>query len=205
MVDAADTALVELKDRMLSLYVLGVETAAAYKAFADYLMSLQARDGISPDRRVIMLGRGDPNDAASTYQYRGKVSEVIARATHEGMNVAQVRGACVVLAYSVWEVEYRPRLAAAAGLSDTTKLASPTFGDLRKFRNALAHNGVLAQAPEVLWLFQKGDRVVFDEEKYFKLFEGIVEGLRLIGRDYFGKEVPFTFGRPIKPAPKTDV
>ncbi|MFE2958440.1 hypothetical protein [Nocardia tengchongensis] len=77
--------------------------------------------------------------------------------------------------FSLWEEDYRHRLATAHGCKPRD-FRIPFFGDLRKLRNDVAHRGGVARADgaaicEVLQWFQAGDPIVLTHKHFKEVIE----------------------------------
>lgn len=77
--------------------------------------------------------------------------------------------------FSLWEEDYRHRLAAAHGCK-ARDFQIPFFGDLRKLRNDVAHRGGIARVDgagtcEILRWFEAGEPIVLDHTHFREVIE----------------------------------
>jgi len=120
------------------------------------------RTSENPDPTV-GLGLGDPNVDSQRYA-RFKPSELPMLLAPEGPVVTQLGQQWAVFVFAEWEHSFRPRLAAARGLQPN-EVEVVVFGDLRRIRHDILHNGAIAtkewswRCQSLKW-FQPGDPIV---------------------------------------------
>ena len=99
----------------------------------------------------IFFGRGPPDRDEAEYVHSVHRQEFIGRNSEGGGNHALLAQSTLVFAYSVWE-HTRAAYADAVG-QKTGGIKCDAMGDLRLYRNAIAHNeGVLDKPTSVLSL-----------------------------------------------------
>ncbi|HZQ46824.1 MAG TPA: hypothetical protein VFC07_07435, partial [Verrucomicrobiae bacterium] len=98
------------------------------------------------DDLEFFYGRGSPNDPATCLQHRTTQGQFKRRNAKGGKNHVRAAQLLIVLLYSFWEHEYRPKLAEALGLANPNELRMPLFGEIRELRNdVLHHHGVVTR------------------------------------------------------------
>jgi hypothetical protein len=91
----------------------------------------------NPDPTIWIGVPGDDVDFAHYASW--KRSEAIAQLAHEGPVERTLSQQWIVYTYTGWELEYRPRLAAAHGC-EPSDLKVPLLGDLRRLRHDVVHH-----------------------------------------------------------------
>jgi hypothetical protein len=132
---------------------------------------------------TLYFGLGDPNEAASRQYARWKVSELSQRLAQDGPVVAELGRQWLILIFTQWDSNFRPRLAAALGV-EVAQLKVPVFGDLRHMRNDLLHNGGVASKDhtgrcESLHWFEPGKPIVITAEQIAEFMENVGPLLRI--------------------------
>ena len=128
-----------------SLYALGVEAGLGLGLYHKDVKKDAARsrrqDRIKPEDRKMFYGMDNPNNADATFQ------DVITRTANKGSHRKKLYQAAIVFAYMHWEDDVRNKFATELGKS-SKGITSDIFGDLGKYRHAIAHNnGVLRKTP----------------------------------------------------------
>jgi len=126
------------------------------------------------DSLDFFYGHGNPNDPSNRLLHRTTQGDFKRRNVKGGKNHVRAAQLLIVLLYSFWEHEYRPRLAGSLGLADADGLKIPLFGDIRLVRQDIIHHrGVVtkdtATKLSVLAGFHEGNEIL--------LAEGDVEAL----------------------------
>lgn len=135
----------------------------------------------------------DPPGVGARYVGVIKIRETLARNAANGPNKIAMARSSILTAYAAWEHETRPALAADLGI-DTNRITSPTFGDLNKYRQAVAHvSGRLDRATEVLNLVAVGDNVDLDEVALTTLFDALVLEVNRLAEAHCGLQLGHLF------------
>jgi len=122
---------------------------------------------------TVWMGKGDPNDPTSI-SYGGWPKSLTQMNLADGGTVDLLLGMqLVVFLYSLWDIDYRPRLAAAHGCGKND-IKIPMLGDLRRFRNDMVHNRAIASTKytarcEVLKWFAEGDLIAIVGDRIHEL------------------------------------
>lgn len=139
-------------DRAYGLYL---DARLGFLANADMVLSVhkglvgKLAPGTDLDSLPYMAGRGDPNDPANVVQHQTTQGQFRDRNRGGGDNHVLMGQMLIVLIFSFWEHEYRPRLAAALGHSEASELKIPLLGDLRLLRHDIVHHRGILQADTV--------------------------------------------------------
>lgn len=121
------------------------------------------------DSLAFFYGVGNPNDPSNRLLHRTTQGDFKTRNAKGGRNHVRAGQLLIVLLYSFWEHEYRPRLAISLGLADSDGLKIPLLGDLRLLRrDVIHHQGFVtkdtATKLSVLAGFQEGAEINFTDE-----------------------------------------
>jgi len=142
----------EFADRLDKLYGLYLDTTLGFKANLDVLKNGQEASAhlVSDPTELynlpVFIGRGDPNNPNNVLLYQTTQGKFKARNAPGGANYRLLSQYFVVLAFHLWEHEYRPRIASLFGLKEADEFKMPIFGDIRLLRNEiLKHRGVLTK------------------------------------------------------------
>jgi hypothetical protein len=109
----------------------------------------------------MFFGHGDPNTPDGfTYQH-WKLDDLPAHLAADGPVIRALGQQWLVLVASLWNDEFRSRLAKAKGIR-TNEVKDPYFGDINKMRNDIVHHGGIATERnsgrcEVLRWFSEGE------------------------------------------------
>jgi hypothetical protein len=181
-------ALIELHQELVRIYGFNSELLAALNAWSGFLTNILG-NGVSTPTSKIFFGRGHPEK--DPFQYSAPIGDLIAKAQKDGPNHQMLCRMGIAFAYSYWEHCARPAIALEVGCR-TAEIANPTFGDLRKYRNAVLHvGGRLDSKMEKLDLFSIGETLTFTEEKFYLLFKELVNALNTISSNYYNQETNF--------------
>lgn len=113
------------------------------------------------DSLAFTYGYGDPNDPSNRLLHQTTQGDLKRRNAKGGSNHVRAAQLLIVLLYSFWEHEYRPRLAASLGLPDADTLKIPLFGDIRLLRQDVIHHRAI---------------ITKDTKKKLSGFTGLLEG-----------------------------
>ena len=188
-------ALTDFYRELIDLYAYQVETTQAILKWAELLSRLATREGSSFENSLF-FGRGNPDDPNSKYQYARTFKELIRDSEEGARNFRLHRNGVIALAYTLWEVEYRQRIAIECGLTKS-QVQSDVFQDLNKYRQAVLHvGGRLDREPKVMRFFAKGDVVSFTENQMHTLFSLLINELNRMGRKYCKQDPNLSLDKP---------
>jgi hypothetical protein len=91
----------------------------------------------------IFIGDGDPNLPEHRDAAMWRKSEALMQIATDGPVMARFDQQLIVFLFTLWEHEYRGRLALARGFS-TPDVTYPIFGDVRRLRNDVVHHHGIA-------------------------------------------------------------
>ena len=126
--------------------------ASATQAFASMGLRLlpEVFGGVAPVPEnpdpTIYIGIGDPNSPASEQYARWPMSKALEQIAHNGPIDTRLGQQWIVFIFTLWEHEYRKRLAVAHGCSED-ELVYPLLGDVRRLRNDVVHHHGIATVP----------------------------------------------------------
>jgi hypothetical protein len=92
---------------------------------------------------TIYIGVGDPNLPSSEQYAQWPLSKALQQVAPEGPVTARLGQQWIVFVYTLWEHEYRKRLAAAHGCA-VRDVKYPLLGDIRLLRNDVVHHSGVA-------------------------------------------------------------
>ena len=144
--------------------IAGTHNAAltGLRLYRESLMKHLA-DAPNPDANLL-IGHGDPNEQGSLAYQRWPIRSIPKLLADDGPVAERLGQQWVVLIFTQWEHNYRPRLAQALG-SKPEEIQDAYMGDIRHLRNDILHHaGIATQANtgrclSLCW-FQAGDRIV---------------------------------------------
>ena len=194
--DIGIQTLIALHRELMDLYEHQAETTQAIHTWANLLRNQATTGGTTPENRLF-FGRGDPNDPGAMYQFERLYKDLIMDSEEGGRNIRLHRNGVIALTYSLWEVEYRDKIAKECGLTKND-IKSDTFHDLNKYRQAvLKVGGRLDRQPKVLRFFKKGEVVSFTKDHMDDLFSALMDALNEIGRIYYEQNPGFRLDKPM--------
>lgn len=180
----------ELVDRLDEFYGLYLDSIAGFQRNAELIERGQRNSIVQlrltsreVDSRPIFIGRGDPNDRDNVIQNRTTQGEYKARNAPGGKNYQLLSQYFIVVAFSLWEHEYRERIASLLGHDEKDELKLPMFGDIRLLRNDILHHGGVVsrrtanQQLEIMTGQVVGKEVWLSEGEMEKLVRGIKSSL----------------------------
>lgn len=142
----------------------------------------------------IHYGDADPNSPNAQAHHTTTLVEIKERNKRGGSHQKMLSQACIVFIYSVWD-EARVDLGKAFGVP-TEKVISNVFGDLRQYRNAIAHNGgKLEKRVEELSFVRTGQTVALTREQMVDLFKLLFAAVNQVLLDHTGVDHGFKFER----------
>ena len=188
-------ALVDLQREILNLYAYEVEMCGAIHQWNKMLKTVSKGSKTGK----MFVGRSDPNDPNAKYQYAKSFRDLISASSKNGTHENTLRRTVVALTYSLWEDQYRKRIAYECGKDDRNDIKSDVFHDLNKYRQAVLHaGGRLVGTPKVIRFFGNGEEVLLTEEQMYKLFSIITDELNRIGRVYYDHDPNFSLDQPLR-------
>lgn len=142
---------------------------------ASEFLQLQPRVPENPDPTIYFTD-GHPEQASTRHYARWRISEALEQVALQGPVEISLDQQFIVFLFSIWEHEYRPRLAVAHGCP-TDSVRYPLLGDLRRLRNDVVHHHGIATRGETgrcepleHW-FEVGDRIRLSEGRLAELVE----------------------------------
>jgi hypothetical protein len=123
----------------------------------------------------VYFGIGDPNLPGARPYAQWRVSEALAKVAPNGPVDRWLGQQWIVFTFTIWEHDYRCRLAAAHGVSPSA-IAHPLLGDLRLLRNDVVHHGGIATDRNagrcaVLRWFRPGDDIAITGERFVEFVD----------------------------------
>src|SRR5260221_12292572 len=102
-------------------------------------------DPKSREQVIVWTSYEDPSRPDVIHNRIIRADEYIAINERDGSNEVQQARSVIIFLFTYWELEIRPRLAAAAGV-DLNEIQSEIMGDIRLIRHAILHvRGALRQ------------------------------------------------------------
>lgn len=182
--------LSEFMADIADLYGLVVETDMAMLMASDHFGRIAKN---SPDSQQIFSRRRVPTTGSLgiPYQYSRTAKQVVDHYALTGRNRILRNRFVILFMYELWERRYRSGVATACGKAKDD-IQSDIFGDLRIYRNSIAHKGaVLDTKPKVLTFVELGKPIdlvlVMDD-----LIEAVVAELNRLAAVYFEVATRFT-------------
>ena len=189
-------ALFDLHHDVLDLYAYHAETCAALHHWCKHLK----KHIKTPNKtnHKIFFGKDDPNAQDATFQYAKTVDRAIADSAKNGAHESILRRSVIALTYSVWEDQYRQRIAYECGLNHKDDIKSDVFHDVNRYRQAILHaGGRLIGAPKVVKFFREGDQVLLDDNHIDELFSILIDEINRIGVVYYKQHPKLSLSAPL--------
>jgi hypothetical protein len=130
------------------------------------------------DSIAFAYGNSKPTDPTNNLQHQTTQGDYKRRNLKGGRNHILAAQLLIVLIFSFWEHEYRPKFAAALGLKNSTDLKVPLFGDLKFLRNDIVHHkgivtrDTIKKISEIRGL-QEGKDIALNEKEVELMIQGI--------------------------------
>ncbi len=176
------------------IYGMYSDSCAGIDLFAQNIKALPA----PPDKAIFFLHGDDPNSSDATYNHAVKIGDLISRNAHDGPNQLLLSRSCIVFIYSIWET-VRPLYAEAISRVQND-IVSDVFGDLRNYRNAIAHNNsVLGKKPIILPFVKMGEPVELKRAQMDELFVILFNEVDQISVKFTGDALKLPFARILNP------
>lgn len=176
-------------EEVRQLYGMLVETDLANLLANDHFQKVAAEN---PNSSPTFSRTGLPalGQQGYSFQYSAPVNDLVKSSALRGRNGILRNRAIIVLLFAKWEEYYRKKLALILGISPRS-IVSDIFGDLRLYRNALAHGGsTLKQPTKVLQFVEVGQSIdlAADMDELFRI---VVNELNRLSEAYL--QVPSSF------------
>lgn len=169
--------LVEIGD----LHAMLVETDFAMLMAEDYFRSKAANESSTFSRSTML----HPGASGIPFELMRTNDEFAGRLSLGGRDRILRNRSLIVFLYELWDHHYRPEIAAVLG-RPAREIISPVFGDLRQFRNDIAHHAsILQRQCTALNLVRPGESIDLISQMD-RLFEIVVGELNRLATVYFG-------------------
>jgi hypothetical protein len=182
--------MVEIKE------VFGWATEVSYAIAREHhtLLELKRNNPDQPNiRNSYSLKQSDGSEVSHHESHSDDIAE---RMKPDGESIRRLRNASIVYFYTLWEDNYRDKLAKLIG-GKRNDVTSDLFGDLKDYRHAIAHShGRLAVTPKVLTMVKRHEQVSLSHEQFAGIFQAISSELSRLALDHFGLDL--TFHTPIQ-------
>jgi len=171
----ADVVIDEFKQAVTTSCAIHGASLTGIRRLADDMVKAP-RSPKNPDP-TIAFSDGDPNLPTTRHAGRVPFSRFMALAAEGGLAEQRLGHQLVVFVYTIWESEYRPKLASALQVPPNN-VEVPILGDLRRIRNDVVHNRGIASADhtakcvELRW-FSAGDPILVRHEHIIELDEKV--------------------------------
>ena len=190
-------ALQSLYDELVGLYGYQLQMNLSTSKWHNLLEGLGKKHGTRKDNRV-SFGEDAANDPNATCQFSATYGSILDANSSNGQNPQLMRCGVIVLAYSLWEDQYRSKIAAESGLACRNDVKSEIFRDLNIYRQAAVHaRRIVRSQPKVLPFRSKGAALRFSPADMQRLFELLIDELNRIGRDYYHASTSFSLSRKL--------
>ena len=185
------SAVRELLSSIRHIYGSTVEVSFAIQLLKIDMEQRSRKQPATPDG-LVFFGTDDPNDSDARFQYRTRLSKLIEKSSKDGPNDQFIYSASIVLIYSLWEAEYRRRIATELGCR-SEDLLHPALGDLKNIRHAILHaSSRLDKNLKLFDFFHKGEKLIFNGGNFYFIVSVVYSYILelAMGADWAGFE-PF--------------
>ena len=190
-------ALQCLYEELVGLYGYQLQMDLSISEWHKLLDTLGKTQGTRMDNRVT-FGEDDANDASATYQFSATYGRILDANSAHGKNRQLMRCGVIVLAYSIWEDQYRAKIATECGLVRKNDVKSEIFADLNIYRRAAVHDRrIVRNQPKVLPFLSKDAALQFSPADMQSLFELLIDELNRLGRTYYHAITNFALSRTL--------
>lgn len=190
-------ALQTLFDELVELHGYQLQMTLSISECHKLLQSVGKKPGTRMIDRVT-FGKDNPNDPNASYGFSARYGSILHANSPDGHNAQLMRCGVIVLAYSLWEDQYRGKIATECGLPRKNDIASQVFRDLNIYRRAAVHAGrILREQPKVLPFLSKNAALRFTADEMQTLFELLIDELNRVGRDYYQTNTNFALSRAL--------
>ena len=190
-------ALQSLYVELVDLYGYQLQMDVSISEWHKLLGALGERHATRMHNRVT-FGKDDANDQNATYEFSAMYGSILDANSPNGQNPQLMRCGVIVLAYSLWEDQYRGKIAAECGLACKDDVKSEIFRDLNIYRRAAVHaRRIVRSQPKVLPFLSKDAALRFSPADMQRLFELLINELNRLGRDYYHTNTSFSLSRTL--------
>lgn len=179
-----------------SIYGMYIDACRGFRLFAD---KLRETTTLSPkdDPRIFMGTFDDPNASDATYKHSALLSEIVSRNAMGSNNEMLLSRACLIFVYSMWDTSVRPDYARALN-KPAEDIRSNIIGDLRLYRNDIAHNNAVLQRPTTELLFFKvGETIDLTQIQMDEIFVRLFDSLTSLNEAMTGLDLKRNFERSL--------
>ena len=188
-------ALQSLYDELVDLYGYQLQMGMSISEWHKLLDGVKKSRPIRMEIRVT-FGKDGPNDPNATYDFSARYGRLLDANSPDGHNAQLMRCGVIVLAYSLWEDQYRAKIAVECRLGSKNAVKSEVFRDLNIYRRAAVHaRRVVRDQPRVLPFLSKGAALRFTAADMQRLFELLVDELNRLCRDHYRTNVNYSLNR----------
>jgi hypothetical protein len=183
------------------IYGMYLDACGGFRLVATSIKEATRR-GPLKDPRVFMGTFDDPNHPDATYKHSAKVSEIVSRNDAAGRNEILLSRSCLIFVYSMWDTSVRSEYAKSLGLP-IAEIRSNILGDLRYYRNDIAHNNaVLQKTTTELKFFNVGETINLVQTQMDEIFVRLLDSLTALNREMTGLDLNKQFERPLNRSEK---
>ena len=181
----------------MTLYGYQLQVDVSISEWRKLLDGLRKKHGTRMGNRVT-FGKDDANDPNATYEFSTTYGSILDANSSNGQNPQLMRCGVIVLAYSLWEDQYRSKIATECGLASRDNVKSEIFRDLNIYRRAAVHaRRIVRSQPKVFPFLSKDAALRFSPADMQQLFELLIDELNRIGRDYYHINTNFSLSRTL--------
>jgi len=188
-------ALTEFHRDVVEIYGYGAQVSWALTCWHQWL-NKQIETGKTTTENHIFFGDDNPNEPDAKYTYRKTTKHLSDASGPMGSTMVTFREHVIVRLHTSWEDQHREEVAREVGC-EKNQIKSEVFGDVRAYRNAIAHNGKLKSEPKIFRFFSKGDKADLTGEHIDYIFRRTIDELNRIAMEYFGKNPCFSFEKQL--------
>ncbi len=192
--------LAAYRSKLDNIYALGIESSMSLNKLSKEVEKnakrMKRSDGIGAESRRMFYGHTRPDAPDATFQHVATHKEIINRTAHGGSHQKMLFQAAIVFAYMHWEDDCRSKFAKELSI-EKNKITSDVFGDLGKYRNAIAHNNsILKRKSLKLNFVEVNSEIELNQNQFMELFATLISELNIIAETFTGYNSPFWFDFP---------
>jgi hypothetical protein len=177
-----------------SIYGMYIDACCGFRLFGDKVQR-ETKGGPETDPRIFMGSFDDPNRCDATYHHSALRSEILGRNKQGGSNEVLLSQACLHFIFTVWDTTTRPNYAKMLG-KDQKEIRSDIMGDIRFYRNDIAHNNGILQKPTVaLKFFKVGEPINLSQTKMEEILVRVFDELAKLNEELTGLKINAKFAR----------
>jgi hypothetical protein len=124
--------------RIDDLYAHYLDTTNGFAAFISLMKP--DREVSTTDDTAFYFGEGSSHDATKRLMQKTTVGDLKKRNRKGGKNHQVAGQMFLVLLYTFWDEEYRPRISASLGLGKRDELKAPLLDDIGRLRHDVIHH-----------------------------------------------------------------